>query len=256
MAAIVDELERLAAQTDELGERYSDTLAEKDAIETWIEQTEVKIFKYQKQLAVTQANLVNFAKRSFVSGGSAGSLSSILGGSGSLADAMKRTYLGLAAADIGISNTDATQGLIDDITAERTKLQRQKKQLAATATTLASRFSASDKLFEQYEGLRAYVLGDFGNLLTEEEYRRAEEAEALANKDADRFKANIKVAAPSSQAGVAIKAAISQLGIRYRRGASSPESRSTALVSRSGRGQRLVCRFRAYRAFRTRHSWL
>ncbi|MFM8958278.1 MAG: coiled-coil domain-containing protein, partial [Actinomycetota bacterium] len=78
VAAIVDELERLAAQTDELGERYSDTLAEKDAIEAEIEQTEVKIFEYQKQLAVMQANLVNSAKRSFVSGGSAGTLSSIL----------------------------------------------------------------------------------------------------------------------------------------------------------------------------------
>ena len=149
VAAIVDELERLAAQTDELGERYSDTLAEKDAIEAEIEQTEVKIFEYQKQLAVMQANLVNSAKRSFVSGGSAGTLSSILGGSGSLTDAMKRAYLGSAAANIGASNTDAMQGLIDDITAERTKLEKQKKQLAATATTLASRLVASDRLLEQ-----------------------------------------------------------------------------------------------------------
>jgi len=222
VAAIVDELERLAAQTDELGERYSDTLAEKDAIEAEIEQTEVRIFEYQKQLAVMQANLVNSAKRSFVSGGSAGTLSSILGGSGSLTDAMKRAYLGSAAANIGASNTDAMQGLIDDITAERTKLERQKRQLAATATTLASRLAASDKLLEQYEDLRAQALRDLGSLLTEEERRRAEEAEALAKRDAERFKASIKVAAPSPQAGVAIKAAISQLGIRYRWGASSP----------------------------------
>ncbi|MFM7891141.1 MAG: coiled-coil domain-containing protein, partial [Actinomycetota bacterium] len=195
VAAIVDELERLAAQTDELGERYSDTLAEKDAIEAEIEQTEVKIFEYQKQLAVMQANLVNSAKRSFVSGGSAGTLSSILGGSGSLTDAMKRAYLGSAAANIGASNTDAMQGLIDDITAEKTKLERQKKQLASTATTLASRLSASDKLLEQYEGLRTQALRDLGSLLTEEERRRVEEAEALARKDADKFKASIKVAA-------------------------------------------------------------
>ncbi|MFM7890673.1 MAG: C40 family peptidase, partial [Actinomycetota bacterium] len=151
-----------------------------------------------------------------------GTLSSILGGSGSLTDAMKRAYLGSAAANIGASNTDEMQGLIDDITAEKTKLERQKKQLASTATTLASRLSASDKLLEQYEGLRAQALRDLGSLLTEEERRRVEEAEALAKKDADKFKASIKVAAPSPQAGVAIKSAISQLGIRYRWGASSP----------------------------------
>jgi len=222
VAAIVDELERLATEADSLGERYSDTLAQKDAIEAEIEETEVKIFEYQKELAVMQANLVNSAKRSFVSGGSAGTLSSILGGSGSLTDAMKRAYLGSAAANIGASNTDAMQGLIDDITAEKAKLERQKKELASAATTLASRLAASDRLLEQYEGLRSQSLRDLGNLLTEEERRRAEEAEALAKKDAEKFKASIKVAAPSPQAGVAIKAAISQLGIRYRWGASSP----------------------------------
>ena len=222
VATIVDELERLAAEADELGERYSDTLAEKDAIEVEIEETEVKIFELQKQLAVMQANLVNSARRSFVTGGSAGTLSSILGSSGSLTDSMKRAYLGSAAANIGASNTDAMQGLIDDITAERTKLERQKKQLSATATTLANRLAASDKLLEQYEGLRSQAQRDLGNLLTEEERRRADEAEAAAKNDADRFKASIKVAAPSPQAGVAIRAALTQLGIRYRWGASSP----------------------------------
>lgn len=222
VAAIVDQLERLAAQADELGERYSDTLAEKDAIEAEIEATEVKIFELQKQLAVMQANLINSARRSFVNGGSAGSLSSILGGSGSLTDSIKRAYLGSAAANIGAANTDAMQGLIDDITAEKSKLERQKRQLASTATTLAARLSASDKLLDQYEGLRAQALRDLGNLLTEEERRRAEESEAAARRDADRFKSTIKVAAPSPQAGVAIRAALTQLGIRYRWGASSP----------------------------------
>jgi len=54
VAAIVDELERLATEADSLGERYSDTLAQKDAIEAEIEETEVKIFEYQRELAVMQ----------------------------------------------------------------------------------------------------------------------------------------------------------------------------------------------------------
>ena len=66
VAAIVDELERLATEADGLGERYSDTLAEQDAIEADIAATEVRIFDLQKELAVMQANLVNSARRSFV----------------------------------------------------------------------------------------------------------------------------------------------------------------------------------------------
>jgi cell wall-associated NlpC family hydrolase len=222
VSQIVDELERLASQADELGEKYSDTLAQQDAIEVEITEIEVKIFEMQKQLAVMQANLVGSARRSFVSGGSAGSLSSILGSSGSLSDAMKRAYLGSAAANIGASNTDAMQGLIDDITKEKSKLEGKKKQLASTATFLAGRLSASDKMLEQYESLRAQALRDLGSLLTEEERRRSEEAESAARKELDKNKANFKVVASSPQAGVAIKAALSQLGIRYRWGASSP----------------------------------
>lgn len=222
VAQIVDELERLAGQADELGEKYSDTLAEKYAIEGDIAETEVKIFEYQKQLAVMQANLLNSARRSFVSGGSAGSISSILGGSGSLTDSIKRAYLGSAAANIGASNTDAMQGLIDDITVEKSKLERQKKQLASTATFLAGRLSASDKLLEQYESLRSTSLRDLGNLLTEEERRRASEAEDTARKDSEKFKSTFKVVGSSPQAGVAIRAALTQLGVRYRWGASSP----------------------------------
>lgn len=222
VAQIVDELENLASQADELGEKYSDTLAEKDAIEAKIAETEVKIFELQKQLAVMQANLVGAARRSFVTGGSAGSLSSILGSNGSLTDSIKRAYLGSAAANIGASNTDAMQGLIDDITAEKVTLERQRKQLASTAAFLVSRLSASEKTLEQYESLRSQALRELGSLLTEEERRRDQDAESAARKDADKYKSNYKVVASSPQAGAAIKAALSQLGVRYRWGASSP----------------------------------
>ena len=222
VSQIVDELERLAGQADELGEKYSDTLADKFAVEAKIAETEVRIFELQKQLAVMQANLVGAARRSFVTGGSAGSLSSILGSSGSLSDAMKRAYLGSAAANIGASNTDAMQGLIDDIKVERSTLDRQKKQLATTATFLVGRLAASDTLLGQYESLRSQALRDLGNLLTEEERRRSQDAETAARKDADKYKSTYKVVASSPQAGAAIKAALSQLGVRYRWGASSP----------------------------------
>ena len=222
VARIVDELERLAEQADELGERYSDTLAERDAVQAEIRATEVKIFELQKDLAVMQANLVGSARRSFVSGGSAGSLSSILGGNGSLADSMKRAYLGSTAMNAGAANTDAMQGLIDSISAERTKLERQTRQLTATAATLATRLSASDRMLEQYESLRSQALRDLGNLLTEEERRRAQEAETAARKESDRLRTSFRAAAPSPQAGAAINAAMSQLGVRYRWGASSP----------------------------------
>ncbi|NBO81015.1 MAG: hypothetical protein EBV42_07180, partial [Actinobacteria bacterium] len=101
--------------------------------------------------------------------------------------------------NIGAANTDAMQGLIDDITAEKSKLERQKKQLASTATFLASRLAASDRMLDQYESLRAQALRDLGSLLTEEERRRVEEAEAAAKKEAAKFNSSIKVAAPSPQ---------------------------------------------------------
>lgn len=219
---IVDELERIAAQADTFGERYADTLAEQETIEGKIRETEVRIFDKQRELAVMQADLSNAAKRSFVSGGSAGSLSSILGGTGSMADSVKRAYLGSVAMNSGAANTDRLQGLIDDIAKEKAGLEKQKRELAALGTFLVSRLAAAETLVDQYEATRAGALRQLGSLLTEEERRRAAEAETAAQREADKLRNSIKVAAPSPQAGVAIKAALSQLGVRYRWGASSP----------------------------------
>ncbi len=219
---IVDELERIASQADSLGERYADTLAEQETIEGKIRETEVRIFDKQRELAAMQADLSSAAKRSFVSGGSAGSLSSILGGSGGMADAVKKAYLGSVAMNSGAANTDRLQGLIDDIAKERAALEKQKRDLATLGTFLVTRLAAAESLVDQYELTRSDALRQLGSLLTEEERRRASEAESLAQREADRLRNSIKVTAPSPQASAAIKAALSQLGVRYRWGASSP----------------------------------
>jgi cell wall-associated NlpC family hydrolase len=122
----------------------------------------------------------------------------------------------------GAANTDRLQGLIDDIAKEKAGLEKQKRELAALGTFLVSRLAAAETLVDQYEATRAGALRQLGSLLTEEERRRAAEAETAAQREADKLRNSIKVAAPSPQAGVAIKAALSQLGVRYRWGASSP----------------------------------
>ena len=86
--------------------------------------------------------------------------------------------------------------------------------------------SAAEALSAEYEARQAAAERELGSLLRSERQRREQAALELAQREAEAFKSKkyTNIVAPSSQAGAAIKAALSQLGVRYRFGAKSPGS--------------------------------
>jgi cell wall-associated NlpC family hydrolase len=86
--------------------------------------------------------------------------------------------------------------------------------------------SAAEALAADYESRQAAAERELGSLLRSERQRREQAALELAQREAESFKSKkyTNIIAPSSQAGAAIKAALSQLGVRYRFGAKSPGS--------------------------------
>jgi cell wall-associated NlpC family hydrolase len=90
----------------------------------------------------------------------------------------------------------------------------------------AARLSAAESLAADYMDRQAAAERELGSLLRSERQRREDAALEDAKSQAAKFAGSkyANVAAPSSRAGVAIKAALSQLGVRYRFGAKSPGS--------------------------------
>ena len=212
--AILDELDRLAEQMDQLAEDYADAL--NDGIE----------LDKEIELAAMQAQLQNVALKTFVGKSVSNSLASILSSTGSLSDAVRRSYLTSVALNTGVSGLDELQGVIEDIARERKQLESQRTRAGGIADYAKKRLAAAEASADVYSARQAQALRDLGDLLRGEQSRRAKAALEDAARQAAEFTKTkySNIPAPSSAAGTAVKAALSQLGVQYKFGALSPGS--------------------------------
>ena len=222
--AIIDELDRLAVAMDILAEDYAEAINDGIELDKEIAATEVRIGAKQVELAVMQAQLQNVALKTFVGNSISNSLASILSSTGSLSDSVRRSYLTSVALNTGVSGLDSLQGVIEDIARERKQLESQRTRAGGIADYARKRLAAAEASAVVYTAREAQALRDLGDLFTGEKQRRAKLALEEAVRQAAIFSKSkyANIPAPSSSAGTAIKAAMSQLGVRYKFGALSP----------------------------------
>lgn len=222
--AILDELDRLEEQMDQLAEDYAEALNDGIELDKEIAATEVRIKAKGIELVAMQAQLQNVALKTFVGKSVSSSLASILSSTGTLSDAVRRSYLTSVALNTGVSGLDELQGIIDDIARERKQLESQRTRKGGIADYAKKRLAAAQASANVYIERQAKALRDLGDLLRNEQSRRAkaalEDAARLAKEFTKTKYSNIP--APSTTAGVAVKAALSQIGVTYKFGALSP----------------------------------
>ena len=222
--AILDELDRLEEQMDALAEDYADAINDSIELDKEIAATEGRIRTKEIELAAMQAQLQNVALKTFVGKSVSNSLASILSSTGSLSDAVRKSYLTSVALNTGVSGLDTLQGMIEDIARERKQLESQRTRAGGIADYAKKRLAAAEASANVYSARQAQALRDLGDLLRGEQSRRAKAALEEAAKQAAVFAKNkySNIPAPSSAAGTAVKAALSQLGVTYKFGALSP----------------------------------
>ena len=222
--AILDELDRLEEQMDQLAEDYAEALNDGIELDKEIAATEVRIKAKGIELVAMQAQLQNVALKTFVGKSVSSSLASILSSTGTLSDAVRQSYLTSVALNTGVSGLDELQGIIDDIARERKQLESQRTRKGGIADYAKKRLAAAQASANVYTARQAKALRDLGDLLRNEQSRRAkaalEDAARLAKEFTKTKYSNIP--APSTTAGVAVKAALSQIGVTYKFGALSP----------------------------------
>ena len=223
---IIAELDKIGNQIDVLDELYAEASNQQEDLQVEINATIANIGELEAKLAVMQEDLKGVAMKSFVRGGMSNSLSSILSSTNSLSDMVRKKYLTSVALNRGAGNTDALQGLIDDLIKEKAKLEKQQKKASDLADYAIARLRAAEALASDYLARQAAAARELGSLLKSERQRREAAALGEAKSQAAIFAKSkyTNVAAPSSKTGVVIKAALSQLGVTYRWGAKSPGS--------------------------------
>ena len=229
-ANIADQLEKLAEQMGMLGEDYSEALQTQADLSVEIKQAQADVAAAEAELAEMRGTLYNSAVTQFMHGGRNSTLTNLFASSGGVQDALQRGQLTSIAMNQGSLTTDALDATATELSKKKIALEKKRKQAEALALDVKNRQSAAESLSARYLELQSSVQGDLADLLREERQRRDAQALADSQREAAGFKSKYSalqrkygnIPSVSARAQTAVRAALSQLGVPYRYGQSSP----------------------------------
>ncbi len=229
-ANIADQLDKLTEQMDALGEDYSQSLVAQSDLSVEIKRAQADVAAAEAQVAQMRGTLYASALAQFMHGGRNSTLTNLLASSGGVQDALQRSQLASIAMNQGSLTTDSLDATATELTKKRKTLEKKKKQAESAAANVLKRQNATKDLVARYEELQSSVQGDLVQLVKEERQRREAEALSAAQRAAAGYKSKYasiqaryrNIPNVSARAQAAVRAALSQLGVRYQYGMSSP----------------------------------
>ena len=239
---IVDELERLHERADILIEDYAVAMDEQRLLGDDIELAKGRVALRQAELGELQSDLSTVAVRAFTRSGS-DVLGPLLSNAAAYSDVLTRDQLSRVALRVGAGTTDDLQAAIRELELEQIELNRLRRESEDLAIRITGMLDEVESSTAEYESARKSAEQKLGALIRAEEERRA--AAALAEYQRLQAEANAgnsggsgsssgggsssatddliaNYPAPSGMAGVAVKAALSQIGVPYRYATSLP----------------------------------
>lgn len=238
---IVDELERLHERSDILAEDYAVAMDDQRRLNGDIEIARARVAERQNDLSRLQGDLGTVAVRAFTRSGT-DVLGPLLSNAAAYADDLTRDSYSRVALRVGAGTVDDLGAAIRSLELEQQELNRLLGESEALADRLDGMIDEVQESTAAYESARAEAERTLGRLIEEEERARSQAAferlqrelaagqaagaaagfsgAAAEDSEAAAFVANYP--APSGMAGVAIQAALSQLGVPYRYATASP----------------------------------
>jgi cell wall-associated NlpC family hydrolase len=206
---IADDLENLENRIGELDEQHAAALDRIDELTVEIQASQTKVDAQTATLSLLQVQMSTIALDKFMSGGSIGA-TPLLGSAVSVTEELQRGELSRVALDQGAGTTDEMESLVDDLTAETNTLQARKSEQAELISSLESQQTQGEALVTEYEDQYAAAKVELGNLVVEEQERRAaaaiaeaqqREAQKQAQERARQAQAQAQQAAQASNSG-------------------------------------------------------
>ena len=252
--AEIDALEEKSGAFAELGVQALD---EKAALDAEIAVSQTKIVAQQAELAILSGQLSELAVQKVMGGGS-GALGPLFTDPRAIDEGLQRDHLARVAVNAGAATTDDFEALLSDLDSEQKALTKKQAKAVALAESAEKNRIAADEATVQANARLAAAETKLGALIQQE--RQREEAEAVRQYEAKLRQQQAAAAAAkppkvvpsggsgssgggqspstgsdpagsggggsdipvSGQAGVAIAAARSQLGVPYRFAAATP----------------------------------
>ena len=238
---LVDELERLHERSDILAEDYAVAMDDQRRLNGDIEIARARVAERQNDLSRLQGDLGTVAVRAFTRSGT-DVLGPLLSNASAYADDLTRDSYSRVALRVGAGTVDDLGAAIRALDLEQQELNRLLGESEDLADRLEGMIGEVEESTAAYESARADAERKLGRLIEEEERARSQAAferlqrelaagqaagadagfsgAAAEDSQSASFAANYP--APSGMAGVAIQAALSQLGVPYRYATASP----------------------------------
>ena len=227
---MADQLEAAEEEVDRLSEELRIAEDDKARLDEEIENTLAEIAAKKLELEGVEIEMSNLAIEAFVGGSRLGSLSGLLAPGGGPNESGQKQYLTEIALNVAFGNSDKLDALITDLNDLEKKLQRDRKQAEDLAAQISRNREAAEDRIATYTQLKATAERELGQALAEERARRAAAAAAAARSRAAALAAqrgdpsNPQVASfdpssvppSSSRATIAVAAAQSQIGVKYK----------------------------------------
>jgi cell wall-associated NlpC family hydrolase len=203
---IADDLDALANQIGVLDEQHAAALDRIDELTVEIQVSQAKVDAQSSQLGQLQGQLASIAIDKFMNGGASVGATPLLGSAATVTDELQRTQLTRVALDQGAGTSDEMELLVQDLGAETQALEARKTEQANLLASLESQQQAGEALTTQYEQQYAAAQTELGNLVAEEQDRRAAAAVAKAQAREAQNQAKAAAATPSRGGGAATPA--------------------------------------------------
>lgn len=234
--AVLSELEGLRDQLGQLDVDYGEATARRDELERSISAAQVRLDALTAELGGVQDVLTGVAVERFVSGGGM-TLSPIFSDAGTYTAEEQKAAFGLVTIDAGNTDMDSLQALADQVYDEQSAMRRMQDESAQLMQTIESKKAEYEQLEQVYTTKYAQAKTALGEaqFKAEQERRAAAASAARARvttptpRSAPRGGGSsggsggtVTYPSPSGRAGIAVRAALSQVGVPYRFAASEP----------------------------------
>ena len=246
---IANQIESLQDQSFDLGEEFDRVQAELAKVDVEVSTAQKRVTELEAQVASMRTAMQGFAVQSYIYGVQGDGVAALLGGSDAPSDSAQREQYTELVLGSSVSKIDDLETVSEDAAKERQELEAKQAKKRSLQDSLTAKQSAVEASIKKANELQAKVKGELASLVVQEQARKAQQAQAAAQRSAATSQASAggrpaastasrstaaktavpsgpragsNVPAPSSGAGGAVAAAMSQLGVPYQYATSSP----------------------------------
>jgi len=176
---IVDELERLEEQAMIIAEDYVEAIDTKSLLDEEIVELEAGIAAKEVELAELRSDLGDMAVRSYMGSGTT-PLGPLFEDTADINDVLQRDELARVALSAGDISSDELDAFVSDLEDDREDLDDKVDEAESLAASLVSAQEQTAQRTDEYQQARIDAEAELGQLIAEEEARRAAESAARA----------------------------------------------------------------------------